>query len=51
METLLGAVADNFTRVTDLANTLVRAGMPTIQTFVVRRNSSILEMRLLLLSL
>jgi uncharacterized protein YgbK (DUF1537 family) len=33
MGVLLGAIADDFTGATDLANTLVKAGMPTIQTF------------------
>ncbi len=33
MGILLGAIADDFTGATDLANTLVKAGMPTIQTF------------------
>ena len=33
MGILLGAVADDFTGATDLANTLVKEGMPTIQTF------------------
>ena len=33
MTVLLGAIADDFTGATDLANTLVKAGMPTIQTF------------------
>ena len=31
MSILLGAIADDFTGATDLANTLVRAGMPTTQ--------------------
>jgi uncharacterized protein YgbK (DUF1537 family) len=30
---LLGAIADDYTGATDLANTLVKEGMPTIQTF------------------
>lgn len=33
MAILLGAIADDFTGATDLANTLVKAGMPAIQTF------------------
>lgn len=33
MGILLGAIADDFTGATDLANTLVTSGMPTIQTF------------------
>ncbi len=33
MGVLLGAIADDFTGATDLANTLVKAGMSTIQTF------------------
>jgi len=33
MTVLLGAIADDYTGATDLANTLVKAGMPTIQTF------------------
>jgi len=33
MAILLGAIADDYTGATDLANTLVKAGMPTIQTF------------------
>ncbi len=33
MAILLGAIADDFTGATDLANTLVKEGMPTIQTF------------------
>jgi len=33
MGVLLGAIADDFTGATDLANTLVNAGMSTIQTF------------------
>lgn len=31
MTVLLGAIADDFTGATDLANTLVKAGMPTVQ--------------------
>ncbi|MEM9032733.1 MAG: four-carbon acid sugar kinase family protein, partial [Pseudomonadota bacterium] len=31
MSVLLGAIADDFTGATDLANTLVSEGMPTIQ--------------------
>ena len=33
MTLLLGAVADDFTGATDLANTLVRQGMATVQLF------------------
>lgn len=33
MSVLLGAIADDYTGATDLANTLVKQGMPTIQTF------------------
>ena len=32
MGILLGAIADDFTGATDLANTLVRQGMPTVQS-------------------
>ena len=32
MSTLLGCIADDFTGGTDLANTLVRQGMRTVQT-------------------
>lgn len=37
MSLLLGAIADDFTGATDLANTLVRGGMKTIQTIGVPR--------------
>lgn len=38
---LLGAIADDFTGATDLANMLVRAGMRTVQTIGVPRTSNI----------
>jgi 3-dehydrotetronate 4-kinase len=37
MSILLGCIADDFTGATDLANTLVKAGMPTIQLLGVPR--------------
>lgn len=39
MTVLLGAIADDYTGATDLANTLVKSGMPTIQTFGVPTGS------------
>ncbi|MBB55427.1 MAG: hypothetical protein CMF67_13740, partial [Magnetovibrio sp.] len=38
MSILLGAIADDFTGATDLANTLVGQGMPTIQSIGVPAN-------------
>ena len=42
-ELLLGAIADDFTGATDLANTLVRAGMRTVQTIGVPRNADVVR--------
>ena len=39
---LLGSIADDFTGATDLASTLVRSGMRTVQTIGVPRDASIL---------
>jgi len=43
MALLLGAIADDFTGATDLANTLVRGGMRTIQTIGVPPNDARLD--------
>ena len=43
MSLLLGAIADDFTGATDLANTLVRAGMKTVQTVGVPSGNQALE--------
>ena len=40
---LLGCIADDFTGATDLANTLVRSGMRTVQTIGVPRAHSVAE--------
>ena len=39
MSILLGAIADDFTGATDLANTLVGQGMPTVQSIGVPADS------------
>ena len=39
MSILIGCVADDFTGATDLANTLVRAGMRTVQLLGVPRGT------------
>ena len=39
MSILLGCVADDFTGATDLANTLVKAGMRTVQLLGVPRKA------------
>src|SRR5688572_9723940 len=38
---LLGCIADDFTGATDLANTLVRAGMRTVQTIGIPRDAAV----------